>query len=117
MSARWTRMRRAVVTLAAAALLVMIAAAPAFAQRDPFDPLVTQNSGSAVDDTGNSVGGSSNNAPDSNDSQPSNDPGALPTTGSDIDGWLAAAYLLVAAGAAAIVVARTNSTEPTRITK
>jgi len=116
MSARWTRMRRAVVTLAATALLVMIAAAPAFAQRDPFEPLVTENTSSNVDDTGNPVGGAPNNE-DSNVSQPSNETGALPTTGSNIDGWLAAAYLLVAAGAAAVVVAKTNSPEPTRITK
>jgi hypothetical protein len=93
----------------------MIAAAPAFAQRDPFEPLVTENTSSTVDDTGNPVGGSPNE--DSNVSQPTDDSGALPTTGSDIDGWLAAAYLLVAAGAAAVVVAKTHSPEPTRITK
>ena len=116
MSARWTRMRRAVVTLAAGALLVMIAAAPAFAQRDPFEPLVTKDSGSSVDDTGNSSG-SANNNQDSNEAQPSNDSGALPTTGSDIDGWLAAAYLLVAAGAGAVVIGKANSSEPSRITK
>ena len=116
MSARWTRMRRAVLTMAAGALLVMIVAAPAFAQRDPFEPLVSKNTGSNVSDTGNSVDGSANNE-DSNESQPSNDSGALPTTGSDIDGWLAAAYLLVALGAGAVVVAKTNGPEPTRITQ
>jgi hypothetical protein len=116
MSARWTRTRRAVVTFAAGMLLVMIAAAPAFAQRDPFEPLVTKDTSSSVDNTGNSSG-STNNNQDSNENQPSTDSGALPTTGSDIDGWLAAAYLLVAAGAAAVVVAKTNSTEPARITK
>jgi hypothetical protein len=98
-------------------LLVMIVAAPAFAQRDPFEPLVTKDTSSNAGDTGNSVGGSAENNTDSNENQPANDSGALPTTGSDIDGWLAAAYLLVALGAAAVVVAKTNSPEPTRITK
>lgn len=102
--------------MAAGALLVMILAAPAFAQRDPFDPLVTKDSSSQVDDTGNSAGGPSGPNEDTN-VQPSNESGALPATGSNIDGWLAAAYLLVAFGAGAVVVAKTNSTEPTRITK
>jgi LPXTG-motif cell wall-anchored protein len=102
--------------MAAGMLLVMIVAAPAFAQRDPFDPLVTKDSSSNVDATGNPVSGSPNNE-DSNKIQPSNDSGALPTTGSDIDGWLAAAFLLVAVGAGAVAVAKTNSPQPSRITK
>jgi len=116
MSARWTRMRRAAVTAAAGALLVMIFAAPALAQRDPFDPLVTEKSTSTVDDTGSPAGPPGTN-PSTNENQPDTDPGALPATGSDITGWLAASYLLVAVGAAAVVLAKINSREPTRITK
>jgi hypothetical protein len=114
MSARWTSMRRFAVTMAAMGLLFVLAAAPAFAQRDPFEPLVSNEAGANVDDTGNAANGSSNDQT-SNDSEPAPDTGSLPTTGSDMSGWLAAAYVLVAVGVGTVVVARMNGPEPRRL--
>lgn len=81
--------------------LVVLAAAPALAQRDPFEPLVSQE--------GATTGGAP--APDGGAPAPQPQPAGgapegLPATGSDVLGPLAAAYVLIALGAGSLAYRR-----------
>ncbi len=95
-----------------ATLLVGLVAAPASAQaRDPFDPLVTEGSGSAavVDEGGDPFepngGGGVNVTPTTE---------GLAETGFDSSGWLFVAYVLLALGTGALVLSRNWSPLPHR---
>jgi hypothetical protein len=105
-------MRKAIVVLLAGLLLLVAFAAPAFALRDPFDPVVdltpeTAGGGGGGGEEeattpdavvgGTEVGGSATRSE------------TLANTGSDVEPWLVVAYGLIAVGAAAVVLARTGS--------
>ena len=127
-------MERARFALIAALVLLVIGAAPALAQRDPFDPVDTGgNSGSSSDDggdgpftqpdTGDDSGDSgqptgdtgdkgndptqpdTNPAPD-NDPEVQPDSDALPNTGAEPVSWLVMAYTLIVAGGGLMVAGR-----------
>lgn len=95
-------MRRRVMLMVAAFAVVVVAAAPAAAQRDPFDPLVTEGAASA----GTGVTISDTSAP----TEPVavvEVPEGLANTGMDTASFLAIAYVLIAAGGAAVILSRT----------
>jgi hypothetical protein len=107
-------MRKAIVVLLAGLVLVVALAAPAFALRDPFDPVVdltpeTEGGGgrggaSEEGATITNTGGEGTEV--SGAATPSE---TLANTGSDVEPWLVVAYGLIAVGAAAVVLSRTGS--------
>ena len=93
------------------ALFTLALAGPALAQdipqgaRDPFEPLLVQDSsgatGAAI--SGTSPGTTTSGAPNTGIS------GGLSNTGADTSPWIAAAYLLITFGAAGVVWARVRA--------
>ena len=103
-------MRKAIVVLLAGLVLVVAFAAPAFALRDPFDPV--------VDLTPETEGGGGGGGASEEGATTSAEVGAqvsrsvtqaetLANTGSEIEPWLVVAYGLIAVGAAAVVLSKT----------
>ncbi|MGH2786496.1 MAG: LPXTG cell wall anchor domain-containing protein [Actinomycetota bacterium] len=96
-------MKKIVMCLVLASIAALLSAAPAFAQaRDPFDPLVTQSSGSSAGGGGGSETGDT--TPQGDVAPAAED--ALPATGADTSVWLGLAYVLVALGAGALVLSK-----------
>lgn len=95
-------------------LLVMLclglAAAPALAQKDPFDPVIDPNAAS----TGSTTGTISTTPGDSTVVQPAVGSEGLANTGADVTPWLAVAYGLVVLGGGVLVLARMYQPQPTR---
>jgi len=92
--------------LCATLLLSLVTAAPSLAQlRDPFDPLVTEDTAASG---GNGTTGATGDPSDPEATAPPAPETAegLPTTGGDPTPWLTSAYVLLACGAAAVVLAR-----------
>lgn len=101
-------MRKAIVVLLAGLVLVVAFAAPAFALRDPFDPVVdltpeaegggggaSEEGATTSAEVGAQVGGAVTQAE------------TLANTGSEVEPWLVVAYGLIAVGAAAVVLSKT----------
>jgi hypothetical protein len=80
-------------------------AVPALAQRDPFDPLVTQSSG----DTTTTAPDTSGSTNDSEPTDPAVDDSSLAATGSTPTPWFAIAYVLIAVGAGLVVMGRVGA--------
>ena len=128
-------MERVRFALVAALVLVIVGAAPALAQRDPFDPIDSQGSDSGGSDSsggpftepqtggsddsgsdtsGSSTGGSADDPtqPDTNPAPPESDPqvdpsdDTLPNTGAEPVSWLVVAYSLIAVGGGSMIAAR-----------
>jgi hypothetical protein len=106
-------MRKAIVVLVAGLLLLVAFAAPAFALRDPFDPVVdlTPETGGGGDDgggqeeaTGTDVGVSGGTEVGASTRSET-----LANTGSGVEPWVVVAYGLIAVGAAAVVLSKTFS--------
>ena len=105
-SSRASKVLRLALSLTTVAVIAIITAGPAAAQqRDPFDPLV---SNSSVDDTGVPTTTTDSQADTSTPTttQPVVQESSLPNTGSNVSKWLAVAYVLVASGAALLLLAR-----------
>jgi hypothetical protein len=104
--------RRTIAAALASAALVVLLAAPAAFAKDPFDPVVTSQdvTGTTTTSTTTTTGGQPPviGVPDDAISD------SMPTTGSDLSGWLVLAYALLVAGGAALVVAR--ALRPARLT-
>jgi hypothetical protein len=105
-------MRKAIGVLLAGLVLVVAFAAPAFALRDPFDPVVDLT----PDTEGGAGGGSSEEEATEVDvgggggtqiSETATQSETLANTGSEVEPWLVVAYGLIAVGAAAVVLSRT----------
>jgi hypothetical protein len=105
-------MRKAIVVLLAGLVLVVAFAAPAFALRDPFDPV--------VDLTPETEGGGGGGRASEEGATTSVEVGAqvsrsvtqaetLANTGSEVEPWLVVAYGLIAVGAAAVVLSKTST--------
>jgi hypothetical protein len=105
-------MRKAIVVLLAGLVLVVAFAAPAFALRDPFDPV--------VDLTPEAEGGGGGGGASEEGATTSAEVGAqvsravtqaetLANTGSEVEPWLVVAYGLIAVGAAAVVLSKTST--------
>jgi len=126
-------MERLRTALVAALVLVVVSAAPALAQRDPFDPVDSQGSGNSSgdssdgpfeqpqsgdssDDTGTDTSGNSTGddptQPDANPAPGDNDPevqpndDTLPNTGAEPVSWLVMAYALIAVGGGFVIAGR-----------
>lgn len=93
-------MRKLLVVALAAGALVLAAASPALAQRDPFDPIVDPNSGTAPSGSADST--ETTEEPVFAPSEPE----SMPNTGSDPSSWLAIAYALIVMGAGTIALAK-----------
>ena len=104
-------MRKAVVLALACAALVVLLAAPALAARDPFDPIVTSQDVATTSTTTTTTTTSGQPAVIGVPADATSD--SMPTTGSDVSGWLVLSYALTVAGGAALVLAR--NLRPTRI--
>ena len=107
---------RKVFVLFATAMVVLVAAAPAFAQRDPFAP--QEGSGSTEEPSGDDDSGSTGDPtvqPDddtdaaTDDETSPNQSDQLANTGANPEPWLVIAYALFAAGAAALFVSKVYS--------
>ena len=107
-------MKRIATSLALALLAVLVFAAPALAQRDPFDPVIdlTVDTGGVVD--GGETGGTNGNGGPSSPSDPDARADVFPNTGADTKGWLAIAYVLLASGGLLILQARTTGSPAVR---
>jgi hypothetical protein len=106
-------MRKAIVVLVAGLLLLVAFAAPAFALRDPFDPVVDLTPETAG---GSGGGGAEEEATRADVGGSGGTEGAtitnsetLANTGSDVEPWVVVAYGLIAVGAAAVVLSKTFS--------
>ncbi|MGH2818173.1 MAG: hypothetical protein ACRDJS_06895 [Actinomycetota bacterium] len=106
-------MRKAIVVLVAGLLLLVAFAAPAFALRDPFDPVVdltpetaggSGGGGAEEEATRADVGGSGGT-----EGGTITNSETLANTGSDVEPWVVVAYGLIAVGAAAVVLSKTFS--------
>lgn len=88
-------------------LLVMtclaLLAAPALAQRDPFEPLIDPNA-PATGATGTTSGSTTTTG--GTVFEPTDGSDVLADTGSDVSPWMAIAYSLIVLGAGALVIAR-----------
>ena len=105
-------MRKAIVVLLAGLVLVVAFAAPAFALRDPFDPVVDLTpetagggGGGQEEATEVDVGGGGGTQV----SETATPAETLANTGSEVEPWLVMAYGLIAVGAAAVVVSKTST--------
>ena len=103
-------MRKAIVVLLAGLVLVVAFAAPAFALRDPFDPVVDLTP--ETEGGGGGGGASEEGATTSAEvgaevSQTVTQAETLANTGSEVEPWLVVAYGLIAVGAAAVVLSKT----------
>jgi hypothetical protein len=99
--------------------LVVLAAGPASAQRDPFDPVTGPQNDSSQEDESTQGGGVFEEPEDEaggtveepevdpNQNQDDNGSDVLANTGTDISGWLVLAYGLIVAGGSAVLVGRT----------
>ena len=99
-------MRKAIVVLLAGLVLVVAFAAPAFALRDPFDPVVD-----LTPEAGGGGGASEEGATTSVEvgaqvSRAVTQAETLANTGSEVEPWLVVAYGLIAVGAAAVVLSK-----------
>lgn len=103
-------MHKLIVILTLVAACVLLVAAPALAQRDPFAPVIDPNA--ATTTTTTTTTGSTDTAPF--DDQSSGDSGALSNTGSDVSPLLVIAYGLLVLGATAVLLVRINAPTPLR---
>ncbi|MDP9069419.1 MAG: hypothetical protein M3N53_13890 [Actinomycetota bacterium] len=96
-------------------VLVVTTAAPALAIRDPFDPVISQaqltgaGAGTGAAGTGGAGTAGTGTGETGATLIGQNGSEALANTGADTEPWLVAAFALIAFGAAAIVLAKANS--------
>ena len=94
----------ALIALALASLVLM--AAPASAQRDPFDPVIDPNATVVTTGTTTTDGTTTDGTTTTTNLPPNVGSDELADTGTDVAPWLAIAYGLVAMGAGAVVIGR-----------
>lgn len=94
-------MKKLAVPMVLALASLVLIAAPAFAQRDPFDPVIDPNAAPVV------TGVTTTDTTTTTTTVPPNvGSDQLANTGADVAPWLAIAYGLVAMGAGAVVISR-----------
>ena len=106
-------MKKLVGTVLAGMAVLLVLAAPASAQRDPFDPVIdttvdNTTGGTATDGTADPNGTGDPTSPSNPDARAD----VFPNTGADTTGWLAIAYVLLASGAALVVFSKTMKQTP-----
>jgi hypothetical protein len=94
--------------LLGASLVMVLTVTPAFAQRDPFDPVIGSTTGSTNTDGSATGPGTAPNGDGTTGQADPTQTGAdvMPNTGADPMPWLALAYALVAIGGALVVLGR-----------
>lgn len=98
--------RRLLLAVAAVMVLGIAAAGPAVAQaRDPFEPLVSNETSSSTD-TSTAANSDDQGASDETSTQPAPSESTLPNTGGGVTGWIGVAYVLVAVGGGFLVLGR-----------
>jgi hypothetical protein len=98
--------RRLLLAVAAVMVLGIAAAGPALAQaRDPFEPLVSNETSASSDTTVDATSDDQGAADDSSTQQAPSE-SVLPTTGGGLTGWIGVAYVLVAVGGGFMVLGR-----------
>jgi hypothetical protein len=92
-------MRRVIAVAVLALVLVALVAAPAMAQRDPFEPLIDPNA---------PVGAPGDPAPgtDPEGAPPFQPTEQVPNTGANTTDWTAGAYILMVLGGALLMLGR-----------
>jgi hypothetical protein len=97
-------MRTLMVVLTCVAVVALAPAAAAQqGQRDPFEPLISEDQGTGQVPSGIVDPGTGTDQP--SDQSPTTS-GGSPNTGMPADDWSGLAYMLIALGAAAVIVAR-----------
>lgn len=106
-----TKRRLSALVLAGAWIALVAVAGPAAGQvRDPFDPVVdtsvetTTDTGQTTTSTEPSAGAETTTI--TTTTETAADEGTLPNTGGSVSSWLAIAYVLVAAGAGLLLLAK-----------
>ena len=102
-------MRKLIVVVALAGACVAMAAQPALAQRDPFDPVIDPASATT---TGTTSTGTTTTSSDG--TEVPFDSGPLSNTGTDLSPWMVVAYGLLVLGGTAVVLARMHAPRPIR---
>ena len=90
---------------------LVLMAAPALAQRDPFDPLIDPNA-ATVDTTSGGTTTTTDTTGGSSVFRPTDGSDELANTGSDVSPWMAIAYTLIVMGSGALVLARMYQPHP-----
>lgn len=80
---------------------VMLAAVPAAAQKDPFDPVIDPDAATTT-----TTGTTTTTTTATNPTQPVFQSDRFANTGTDVSPWLAIAYGLLVLGGAAVILAR-----------
>lgn len=107
-------MRKLMIASLLGLFLVLTMAAPAFAIRDPFDPVVSQAeiSGDGTGTTGDGTGTTGDGTGTGGDGTTilgENGADGLANTGAETEPWLVAAYALIAVGVGAVAVSKLNA--------
>lgn len=107
-------MRKLLIASLLGLFLVLTMAAPAFAIRDPFDPVISQaelsGSGSGGDGTGTTGDGTQvGTGGDGTTVLGNNGADGMANTGAETEPWLVTAYALIAVGAGAVALSKLNS--------
>jgi hypothetical protein len=95
------KVRKAFALSVCVAALVLSAASPASAQKDPFDPLITEN-GTDTGDTTAPTDPDITVDPDIDTAPPADEP--MPGTGADPSRWIGLATLAIALGAGLLLL-------------
>ena len=109
-------MRKMTIASLLGLFVVLTTAAPAFALRDPFDPVITQaeltgaGEGTGTGDgTGTTGDGTGTDGAAGDDVVAGNSSEGLANTGANTEPWLVAAYALIAIGGGAVAVSKLNA--------
>ena len=103
-------MRKFIVIATLVGSALVVGAAPAVAQRDPFAPVIDPNAATTTTTTTST--GATDTTPFGD--QTSVDSGALSNTGSDVSPMLVVAYGLLVLGGTAVMLARLHASKPLR---
>lgn len=106
-------MRKLLVASLLGLFVVLTSAAPAFAIRDPFDPVISQAELTGSGDTSGTAtagDGTGTDGAAGDDVVAGNSSEGLADTGADTEPWLVAAYALIAVGAGAVLISKVNQT-------
>lgn len=100
-------MRKLIAASLLGLVLVVSMAAPAFALRDPFDPVISQTDTSTGTGTETGTGGTQiGTNGDGGSTVLGGNQDSLANTGMETEPWLVAAYVAIAVGGAALAISK-----------